>query len=426
MKVLVVGGGGREHALVWKINQSRSVGKIFCAPGNPGVSKMAECVDISSDDTQALIRFAKKENIDLTVVGPEIPLVNGIVDVFEANDLKIFGPTKKAAEIEGSKVFSKYLLDKYKIPTADCIVFDNYDEAAKYLNEVSYPTVIKADGLAAGKGSIICPNKSEALTALEEIMVKKIFGESGKKIIVEEFMVGEEASIIALVDGENIAYFSPSQDHKAIFDGDKGPNTGGMGAYAPAPIITMELLEQIHEEVMQPTVNAMTREKRPYRGFLYAGLMITRQGPKVVEFNCRLGDPETQVLLPLYEGDLVDEMYRIAHGKSISSKMQISDKWAMCVVMAAGGYPGAYDKGQEIFGLAHDFGKGVEVFHAGTKFDNDGKVVTNGGRVLGVTAFADDYYAVREKAYSAVGKIAFDKAYYRKDIGAKAKKHIAR
>lgn len=426
MKVLVVGGGGREHALVWKISQSKAVDKIYCAPGNPGISTLAECLDIGQEDTEALIRFAKKEKIGLTVVGPEIPLVNGIVNEFEKNDLAIFGPTQKAAEIEGSKVFSKYLLDKYKIPTADCIVFDNYDEAVKYLNEVSYPTVIKADGLAAGKGSIICQNKNEALTAIEDIMLKKIFGEAGDRLIVEEFMIGEEASIIALVDGENISYFSPSQDHKAIFDDDKGPNTGGMGAYAPAPIITKSLLEQIHAEVMEPTVRAMAKEKRPYRGFLYAGLMITAQGPKVVEFNCRLGDPETQVLLPLYEGDLFNEMLRIAEGKPIENKREISKKWAMCVIMAAGGYPGNYEKGTEVFGLEQGFDDGVEVFHAGTKFGNNGNVVTNGGRVLGVTAFADDYYSVRENAYSAVGKITFNKAYYRKDIGAKAKRHLAR
>ncbi|MFQ5824443.1 MAG: phosphoribosylamine--glycine ligase [bacterium] len=424
MRILVVGEGGREHTLVWKINQSPLVKKVYCAPGNPGIGQLAKCVDISASNINSLLNLAREKEIDLTVVGPEGPLVNGIVDEFESQGLSIFGPSKKAAEIEGSKVFAKYLLDKYKIPTADCIVFDKIKEAQNYLKEIDYPMVIKADGLAAGKGTFVCQTKEQALAALDKIMVQRIFGEAGNKVIVEEFMMGEEASVLAITDGVNFAILPPAQDHKAIFDNDEGPNTGGMGAYAPAPVVDRDMLTRVREEIIEPTIKAMALENRPYRGVLYVGLMITSDGPKVVEFNCRYGDPEAQVVLPLVKGDVVDAMYRIAQGKPFDSQIQIEKKWALCVIIASGGYPGAYEKGKKIFGLEKEFGKDIVIFHAGTKLNEKGYLVTNGGRVLGVTACADDFYAVREKAYWAVGKITFDKAYYRKDIGMKAFHHL--
>jgi len=425
MRILVIGGGGREHALIWKISQSPLVEEIYCAPGNPGIAQLANCVDIAPNDTEALLSFVRKKGIDLTVVGPEAPLVDGIVDEFESQGLTIFGPSKKAAEIEGSKAYAKYLMDKYDIPTADCIVFDKHDDASKYLNEIDYPTVIKADGLAAGKGTFICQTYEQAATALEEIMLKKVFGESGKNVVIESFMKGEEASVLAFTDGENLAYFPSAQDHKAIFDNDEGPNTGGMGAYAPAPVLDAEMQERVRKEIMEPTVKALALEKRPYRGILYAGLMITPEGPKVVEFNCRFGDPEAQAILPLVKGDLVGMMFRIAKGKKIDSEIEFFNKWAMCVVIASGGYPDKYEKGKEIFGLEKNLGSEVVVFHAGTQQKNS-KIVTDGGRVLGVTAVSDDFHSVRERAYWAVGKITFDKAYYRKDIGAKALLHLNR
>jgi phosphoribosylamine--glycine ligase len=424
MRILVVGGGGREHALVWKIKQSPLVEHIYCAPGNPGIATLADCVRIDQNDIDALLHFAQKKKIDLAVVGPEQRLVNGITDVFEDQGLNIFGPSRKAAELEGSKVFSKYLLDKYKIPTADCIVFDNYDEARNYLSEITYPTVIKADGLAAGKGVVVCRREDEALNALNKMMRDKVFGVAGDKVIIEEFMRGEEASILALTDGERIAYLPSAQDHKPVFDNDAGPNTGGMGAYAPAPIVDAEMYARIRSEVVEPTVRAMALEDRPYRGVLYAGLMITVDGPKVVEFNCRFGDPEAQAVLPLVKADLVDIMFRIVKGKSFKTNIASFKKWAMCVVIASGGYPGSYEKGKPILGLDKDFGDNVQVFHAGTSRREGQGIFTNGGRVLGVTATAPDFYAVRDSVYQALGKITFDKAYYRKDIGAKALRHL--
>lgn len=425
MNILVVGGGGREHALVWKIAQSKLVRKVYCAPGNPGIQDLAECVDIAQNDIDRLLGFAVKNEIDLTVVGPEDPLVNGLADALTAQGLKVFGPGAKAAEIEGSKVFTKNLMEKYGIPTARYAVFTEYEQACEYLAGISYPTVVKADGLAAGKGTIICHNRLDAESALKTIMVEKVFGESGSNVVIEEFMTGEEASIIAITDGENITYLSSAQDHKAIFDNDEGPNTGGMGAYAPAPIVTPELQNRIHAEIVLPTVRAMAKEGRPYRGFLYAGLMISVDGPKVVEFNCRLGDPEAQVLMPLIEDDLVEILYRVAMGKDIDSEIKLRDGWAMCVVLASGGYPGSYDTDIEISGVEQASEENVFVFHAGTKRNGNGKLVTNGGRVLGVTAWADSYTRVRDQAYKVVGRITFDKAYYRKDIGAKAKKYLS-
>jgi phosphoribosylamine--glycine ligase len=426
MRILVIGGGGREHALVWKLRQSPLTEKIFCAPGNPGIRQIAECVDLKITDFEGLLNFARKNQIDLTVVGPEAPLVNGIVDEFEAQGLAIFGPSKRAAELEGSKAFTKYLLDKYKIPTADCIVFTNYNEARGYLSQVEYPTVVKADGLAAGKGAFICQNEEQAETALQKIMVERAFGPAGDKVIVERFMVGEEASVLAITDGSSLAYLPAAQDHKAIFDNDEGPNTGGMGAYSPAPVIDEQMLMRVQKEIFEPTIKAMALENRPYRGVLYAGLMITADGPKVVEFNCRFGDPETQAILPLVKSDLVEVMLRVARGKRLNDRIDFYNRWAMCVVIASGGYPGTYEKGKQIFGLDKKLGDDIVVFHAGTHENADGKLVTDGGRVLGVTAFGSDFLTVRERAYWAVGKITFDKAYYRKDVGAKALAHLRR
>ncbi len=424
MRILVIGGGGREHALVWKLQQSPLTEKIFCAPGNPGIGQIAECVALKPSDFDGLINFARQNRIDLTVVGPEEPLVNGLVDEFEAQGLSVFGPSKKAAEIEGSKAFTKYLLDKYRIPTADCIVFTNFDEARGYLNQVEYPTVIKADGLAAGKGTFICQNEEQAEVAINKIMIEKVFGPAGDKVIIEEFMVGEEASVLAITDGVNLAFLPSAQDHKAIFDNDEGPNTGGMGAYAPAPVIDKKMMARVQKEIFAPAIKAMALENRPYRGVLYAGLMITADGPKVVEFNCRFGDPETQAILPLVKSDLVEIMLRVARGKKLENKIDVHKKWAMCVMVASGGYPGSYEKGKRIFGLDKKLGDDIVVFHAGTRSDREGRIFSDGGRVLGVTAFGEDFLQVRERAYWAVGKITFDKAYYRKDIGAKALAHL--
>jgi phosphoribosylamine--glycine ligase len=424
MKVLVTGSGGREHALVWKIRQSLLV---YCAPGNVGIRRDAECVDISASDIEGLLNFASRKDIGLTVVGPEAPLVDGIVDRFDSQGLAIFGPTKKASELEGSKVFSKYLLKKYNIPTADYEMFDDHTSAKSYLTRTTYPTVVKADGLAAGKGAIVCQDEDQAQNAIKRIMLDKKFGSAGQKVIVEEFMAGEEASILALTDGVDLSLLPSSQDHKTIFDNDEGPNTGGMGAYAPAPVIDEEMLKRVRTEILEPTIKAMALEGRPYRGVLYAGLMITAAGPKVVEFNCRLGDPEAQAVLPLIKSDLVEVMHEIATEKKISKPVDLhDDQWAMCVVVASGGYPGSYEKGKQIFGLDKDFGENIAVFHAGTKEGSSKKVVTSGGRVLGVTALANDFYEARKQAYWAVGKITFDKAYYRKDIGAKGMVHLRR
>ena len=426
MNILVVGSGGREHALVWKIKQSPLIKTVHCAPGNPGIGQLAECVDISASNIDGLLRFVLNNGIDLTVVGPEESLARGIVDKFESQGLLIFGPSQRAAELEGSKAFAKYLLDKYNIPTADCIVFENIEEAQNYLKEVDYPTVIKADGLAAGKGTFICQDEEQALAALDKIMVQRVFGDAGNKALIEEFMVGEEASVLALTDGINITILPPAQDHKAIFDYDLGPNTGGMGAYAPAPVIDKAMLTRVRNEIIEPTIKAMVLENRPYRGVLYAGLVITNKGPRVVEFNCRFGDPEAQVVLPLVKEGLVEDMLKIAKGEHSNSRIEIEQKWALCVVIASGGYPASYEKGKQIYGLEKAFGDDIVIFHAGTKLDESGGFVTNGGRVLGVTAIGNEFRKVRERAYWAVGKIAFDKAYYRKDIGAKALLHLGR
>ncbi|MCL5780189.1 MAG: phosphoribosylamine--glycine ligase [Firmicutes bacterium] len=418
MKILVVGGGGREHALVWKLRQSPRVDQVFCAPGNAGISSLATCVNVPAEDINGLLEFAKQEQIDLTVVGPEIPLTNGIVDLFEKEGLKIFGPSKAAAEIEGSKALAKDLMAKYNIPTARYATFDRAEEAREYVKKYGAPCVIKADGLAAGKGVIVAMDDETALAAVDIIMAERAFGRAGDRVVVEEFLQGEEVSVLAFVDGETIVPMLASQDHKRVGDNDTGPNTGGMGAYAPAPVYTPELAETVEREVLYPTVRAMAAEGRHYRGVLYAGLMVTRDGPKVLEFNARFGDPETQPVLSLLETDLVDIIEAILEGRLAQQPVQWKEGAAVCVVMAAGGYPGKYEKGKEIKGF-DQVPAGVEVFHAGTA-RREGKVVTAGGRVLGVTATGRDIPEAITLVYQGVASLHFEGAHYRKDIGQKA------
>ncbi len=422
MKILVVGGGGREHALVWKIVQSKSVKKIFCAPGNAGIAKQAECIPIGADDVSALLPFAEKERIDMTVVGPEAPLTLGIVDSFEARGLRIFGPSRRAAEIEGSKVLSKEIMKKYGIPSAEFQVFEDYPEAVRYVQEKDAPLVVKADGLAAGKGVILCQTVPEALAALERVMIRKEFGAAGQRVVVEEFLQGEEASFLVFTDGESILPLPTSQDHKAIFDDDKGPNTGGMGAYSPAPVVTEEIHRTVMETIMLPTIRAMAAEGRKYRGVLYAGLMIRDGRPKVLEFNARFGDPETQPLLMRLKSDLIPVLEATLDGGIGKIRPEWDRRPAVCVVMASGGYPGSYVKGKVISGLDEAARvPGAFVFHAGTSL-KDGKVVTSGGRVLGVTAVGNEIREAIETAYQAAGRISWEGVQYRRDIGRKALK----
>lgn len=418
MKIFVVGGGGREHTLVWKIAQSPDVKKIYCAPGNAGISQLAECGSVKDTSIDELLKFADRNQIDLTVVGPEAPLAMGIVNAFQSQGLKIFGPSQKAAEIESSKIFAKYLMEKYHIPTAAYKTFDEYDRAKKYLDSIPVPIVIKADGLAGGKGAIVCFSHEEARESLQKMMVERIFGNAGKKVIIEEYLKGQEASVLAFTDGVNVLPLIPAQDHKPIFDRDKGPNTGGMGAYAPAVLIDEAMMTTIQQKILEPAVKGMALEDRPYKGVLYAGLMITNQGPKVVEFNCRFGDPETQAILPLIKSDLVPILFACAEGNISELKIETNNKFAVCVIMASGGYPGKYEKGKQILGLDRKFKDDVIIFHAGTNHI-EGKIVTDGGRVLGVTATGNDLKEAIQRAYQAVGKITFDGAYYRKDIGYK-------
>jgi phosphoribosylamine--glycine ligase len=420
MKILVVGGGGREHALVWKIAQSPKAKKIYCAPGNAGIAKQAECVPVSAEDVKSLTAWAEKESIDLTVVGPEAPLTMGIVDAFEARGLRIFGPRKRAAEIEGSKSLAKDLMKKYGIASGEAETFGDYGAAASYVKEKGSPLVVKADGLAAGKGVILCHTVEEALAALDLIMVKRAFGAAGAKVVVEEFLEGEEASFLAFTDGEALLPFPTSQDHKPVFDHDRGPNTGGMGAYSPAPVVSGEVYREVMEKIMGPAVRGMAEEGKRYQGILYAGLIIRDENPKVLEFNARLGDPEAQPLLMRMKSDIIPVLEASIDGKLSKVKAEWDPRPAVCVVMASGGYPGNYEKGKEISGL-EEAAKvpGAFVFHAGTAF-REGKVVTAGGRVLGVTALGEGIREAIQKAYEAVGKISWEGVYYRKDIGEKA------
>lgn len=421
MKVLVIGGGGREHALVWKIAQSHRVKKVYCAPGNAGIAEQAECVNIAADDIEGLLHFAKKEQIDLTVPGPEVPLVEGIVNVFEKAGLKIFGPTKSAAAIEGSKAFAKSLMRRHGIPTAEYQAFSDFETAKSYVETLDGEVVIKADGLAAGKGVVICSGAAEAVAALSGMMQDGQFGKAGDKVIVEELLKGEEVSILAITDGKAIVVLESSQDHKAAYDGDKGPNTGGMGAVSPTPLADDKVINRVIDQILVPIVHGMKKEGNPYTGVLYAGLMLTPTGPKVLEFNCRFGDPETQAVLFRLKSDLVDLLWRTAERNLEGARVPRWDKRpAVTVVMASGGYPGSYKKGLPINGL-HDLRKekDVFVFHAGTR--RDGKsIVTDGGRVLGVTAFGGDVQSAKKNAYRAVEKISFEDAFYRGDIGDKA------
>jgi len=420
MKILVIGSGGREHAIAWKLSQSKKVEKIFCAPGNGGIKDIAELVDIKADDIAGLLCFAKKNKIDLTVVGPETPLVKGIVDIFEENALKTFGPFKNAAMLEGSKVFSKNVMKKFGLATALFKVFSEPGEAKKYLNEIGVPVVIKADGLASGKGVIIPKTIKEGEKAIDAIMTGKIFGDSGNRVILEDCLKGEEASILVFTDGKTIVPLESSQDHKRIFDNDAGPNTGGMGAYSPAPVVTKDMLDEVIKNVFRPVIDGLREEGSVYKGVLYAGLMITKDGPMVLEFNVRFGDPETQAILPRLKSDLLDIMLACVDG----TLDKIDVKWhgspCISVVCASKGYPDEYEKDKQIFGL-EEAGKikDVIVFHAGTKNEN-GKILTSGGRVLGVTALGDDIKTAKAKAYSAIDCIKFEGMQYRKDIGARA------
>jgi phosphoribosylamine--glycine ligase len=424
VKILVLGGGGREHALVWKLAQSPRVEKIYCVPGNPGLAQSADCVDIAVTNAAALRHFAKAQQIDLTVVGPEAPLVAGIVDEFEAEGLRIFGPSKQAARLEGSKAFAKELMRKYGIPTAAAEIFTDAQEASAYLETAPIPIVIKADGLAAGKGAIVARTRDEALAAVHRLMRAREFGDAGNQVVIEEFMEGQEVSVLCLTDGKNLCLLPAAQDHKAVFDNDEGPNTGGMGAYAPAPFMTAELLARIEREILRPTIAAMATENRPYRGVLYAGLMLTREGPQVVEFNCRFGDPETQAIAPLIESDLAEAMWRVANGDLGNFELKIAPRWAASVVLASGGYPGDFAKGILINGLERIHDDGVMVFHAGTALDHNGNFLTNGGRVLAVTGVGENFLEAHEKAYCAVGKIQFEGMHYRRDIGMKAMRYV--
>ena len=419
MKVLVIGSGGREHALAWKIAQSPLVKKVFCAPGNAGTVNVAENIDIPSDNIDALLQFATVTGIGLTIVGPEQPLVKGLVDSFEESGLRVFGPSQRAAEIEGSKVFCKDLMKKYGIPTARYESFDSPDQVKLFTKE-DEPVVVKASGLAAGKGVILCSNAEEARSAVQSIMQEKAFGNAGDQVVVEEFLTGQEVSLLAFTDGKTVLPLDSAQDHKAAFDGDKGPNTGGMGAYSPALVFTEELKQQVIDEIMIPTVRAMAKEGRYYRGILYAGLMLTESGPKVLEFNARFGDPETQPIVMRIKNDIVPIFEACIDGTLAKQSLQWRQEPTVCVVMAAKGYPSSYEKGKEISGLNSDENRQTVVFHAGTKLEN-GKVLTNGGRVLGVTALGSDINQAIKNAYSAVDKIKWDGVHYRKDIGNKAK-----
>ena len=423
MKILVIGSGAREHALCWKMAQSKKVKKLFCAPGNGGISEVAECVDINPEEIDLLLGFAKKEKIEFVVAGPEAPLVNGIVDRFSAEGIKIFGPDKYAAQLEGSKVFAKEMMARLGIPTAGFKVFKDASKAKKYIGEENRPFVVKADGLCAGKGVIVAASAEEAQAAADEMLSKKIFGPAGESIVIEEKLSGEEASIILVSDGKDFVTLASSQDHKRVFDNDRGPNTGGMGAYLPAPVVTKELGKKIEERIIRPLINGFRDNGTPYKGVLYVGVMVVDNEPYVLEFNVRFGDPETQAILPRLKADIVDIMEASVSGNIKSLKVEWDSRACVCVVCASGGYPGPYKKGLPIIGLDKASAvKDVVVFHAGTKIKNagPGEYETTGGRVLGVTALGDDIKGAVDKAYEAVKLINFDGMHYRKDIGRRA------
>ena len=417
MRILVIGSGGREHALCWKLSKSDLLDELYAAPGNAGTASLGRNVAIPADDVAGLLAFAKEESIDLTVVGPEQPLVAGLVDTFRSEGLVVVGPTAAAARLEGSKAFSKSFMKRFGIPTAAFETFqqDQYDEARAYISEHAEPLVVKASGLAAGKGAFVCGTTEEAAGVLDDIMRNRSLGEAGDEVVVEEHMEGEEASMFAITDGERYVLLPSAQDHKRLEEGDRGPNTGGMGAYAPAPIISPEVQQQVCSRIIEPTLQGMQELGAPYTGFLYCGLMITDEGPKVVEYNCRLGDPEAQVVLPLIENDLLDVLDKLADGRLDRVQLRVSDASAACVVMASGGYPTNYEKGFEIDGL--DDVEDALVFHAGTRVEDGGNVLTAGGRVLGVTGTGRTLEKALAKTYRAIEQIHFRNAYFRKDIG---------
>lgn len=423
MNILLIGSGGREHAIAWKLRQSPLVGRLFCAPGNPGMEQLGEIVNLPATDAPGLLHFALDREIDLTVIGPEQPLIDGLADLFMESGLNVFGPSRNAARLEGSKSFAKEFMKRHNIPTADYRAFDAgqvYD-AERYIHELPVPIVIKADGLAAGKGVRICETKDEAIAWTRSILVDQVFGPANARVVIEEFLIGEEASLLVLTDGEHFVTLPAAQDHKRIFDNDEGRNTGGMGAYAPAPVVTDDILQQTIQHIVRPVLGGMRLEAARYNGCLYVGLMITETGPRVVEFNCRFGDPETQVVLPLLETDLAELMLACAKGNLHQQTIRIRDGFAVCVVIASGGYPDTYETGKQIVGLDNvGADPNVLVFHAGTRRDKK-SIVTAGGRVLGVTSVADanDLEASITRAYRVVQKITFDGAYYRSDIGQK-------
>ncbi len=416
MKILVVGGGGREHAIITKIKENPDVSEIFAIPGNGGISYDAECIDsVDVKDIKGIAEFAKQKEIDFAVVAPDDPLVLGCVDALEAEGIPCFGPDKKAAIIEGSKIFSKNLMKKYGIPTAEYAVFDNENDAVKYLETAPVPTVVKADGLALGKGVIIAETREQAIDAVHSMMSEKVFGESGTKVVIEEFLEGPEVSVLSFTDGKTLVPMVSSQDHKRALDGDKGLNTGGMGTVAPNPYYTEDIARECMEKIFIPTMNAMNNEGRTFKGCLYFGLMLTKNGPKVIEYNCRFGDPETQVVLPLLKSDLLEIFMAVRYERLEKCKVEFYDKSACCVVMASEGYPQSYEKGYEI-----TFENGREnIFVAGAKL-RDGKLLTNGGRVIGVTRTGDTLKEAIDNAYEAVKTVKFENAYYRKDIGQRA------
>jgi phosphoribosylamine---glycine ligase len=422
MRVLLIGSGGREHALAIKISKSSLLDKLFILPGNPGTKQVGENVKINPSDHEKILQFCKQEAIDLTIIGPEQPLVDGLADYLRNEEFKVFGPGKNAAEIEAHKSFAKQLMKKYNIPTSGFVEFrsDEYDNADSYLKGTKYPCVIKADGLAAGKGVLICKSFDEAEKGIKEIFLDKVFGSSGDKVIIEEFMEGEEASIFAITDGNDFICLPSSQDHKRIGDNDTGKNTGGMGAYSPAPVVTFDILSQVENKIIKPTLDGMKEEGCPFSGCLYVGLMITKEGPKVVEYNCRFGDPETQVVLPVLKGDFLKLLYSSAVGRLEKNAIFYDDGCAVCVVASSKGYPESYKKGFEISGLDIN-DKKILVYHAGTD-EVDDKIFTNGGRVLGVTAVLNenDLRKARNKAYEAINEIHFEGMYFRKDIAVKA------
>ncbi len=419
MNILVIGSGGREHAIVWKLAKSSQVNKIYCAPGNAGIDLLVECIDVEVEDFIGLLKIVHDKKIDLTIVGPEIPLSLGIVNLFQEHGFPIFGPTREAAEIESSKVFAKYLMNKYSIPTANYQVFDDDKKAISHLKKQAFPLAIKADGLAAGKGVFIADNLTQAEEAIINIMKERKYGQAGNKIIIEEYLTGEELSMLVFSDGTNIVPMISSQDHKKLRDGDKGPNTGGMGAYSPVAFFEEDTRKWVLENVFQPAIRGMVQEGRIFKGVLYAGLILTSDGPKVLEFNARFGDPETQVIFPALETDLIQIIKAVLDGNLDKVNIEWNNQSSACIVLASAGYPGEFEKGKTIYGLEKLAGRDdIMVFHAGTK-KADQKIITSGGRVLGITSWANSLPEAIKKAYDGVQQIEFENKYYRKDIGKK-------